>query len=304
MFVGNTQIVEFFKGAIDSGHLGHAYCFAGLNQIGKRTLAKQLATQILSTTLEKLDSHPDFHYIERLTDEKTGKLKKDISISQAREIKSRLQNRSWLGGYQVVVLEEAELLNEESANSLLKILEEPSAQSVLFLLAENEAALLPTIRSRCQTFYFSLVSKKEIADGLVIEGCEEERAKEIAEISWGRPGKAINYWRDSEKLNNYYLEKDRWEKIIYQSFSERLTVAEELFNEKSDFIKNKEKLQEILDVWTILGREGMLKQIKSDTAGILSATQWSQLIDSLREAKNLLDQNINQRLLMEKVLLF
>ena len=38
-----------------SGHLGHAYCFAGLNQIGKRTLAKQLASQILSTTLEKLD---------------------------------------------------------------------------------------------------------------------------------------------------------------------------------------------------------------------------------------------------------
>ena len=204
----------------------------------------------------------------------------------------------------MVVLEEAELLNEESANSLLKILEEPAAQSVLFLLAENESVLLPTIRSRCQTFYFSPVSFEEIINGLIAEGCEPDRAKEIAELSWGRPGRAIDYWRDPEKLNNYYIEKDRWEKIIYQSFSERLVVAEELFNEKSDFIKNKEKLQEILDVWTVLGREAMLKQSKSDSVGILSMAQWSQLIDSLREAKNLLDQNINQRLLMEKVLLF
>ena len=138
MLIGHAKILEFFENALKSGSLSHAYCFVGQGQVGKRTLAKILAAKILKTDLSKLSCHPDFYYLERIEDEKTGKLKKEISIAQARYLKTHLIGKSWSGGYKVVIVDEAELLNEESSNALLKTLEEPKAKTIFFLLTENE----------------------------------------------------------------------------------------------------------------------------------------------------------------------
>lgn len=132
-FIGQHKIVKFFDNAIKNGHLSHCYCFVGPDGIGKKTLAKKLSAELLKVAEDKLATHPDFIYLERETDEKTGKLKKNISIEQARNLRSRLRSKSWLDGYRAVIIDETELLNEESSNALLKLLEEPSEQNIFFL---------------------------------------------------------------------------------------------------------------------------------------------------------------------------
>ena len=126
--IGHSKIISFFETAIAKNKLAQSYCFAGRDQVGKKTIAHHLAAKILNIQENKLDTYPDFYYLSRQIDEKTGKLKKEISIAQARQIKDRLGSKAWFGGYQVIIIDEAELLNEESGNALLKLLEEAGAK--------------------------------------------------------------------------------------------------------------------------------------------------------------------------------
>ncbi len=244
--------MDFFDNAIKSGNLAHAYCFIGCDQTGKRAVAKYLSAKILGVAEEKLDKYPDFCYLERGIDEKTDKLKKNISIAQARDLRARLANHSWFGGYQVAVVNEAELFNSESANALLKILEEPGAKSVFFLLAENEQTVLPTIRSRCQQFYFGLVAEEIISTGLTARGVEEETAKRLAGFAWGRPGRAIAMAEDQELENQYIIELQRWQKMIGAPLHVKWKQLDDLFAEKEDTARRQLRLKKVLDILTML----------------------------------------------------
>ena len=260
----------------------------------KRTLARQFAASLLKVSEEKLDSHPDFFYLERAEDEKTGKLKKDIIISQSRDLRARLQSRSWLNGYRVSIIDEAELLNGASGNALLKILEEPPEKSVLFLLTENDQVVLPTIKSRAPALFFSLVKNEEIVQGLIGMGKTKEEAERAAEWSWGRPGKAIELANSKDLQTDYLKELERWKKIIDQPFYSKLKIIEEIFGDKNDAVRGRGKLQNILDIWIMEWRKKMLEK-KSNNA--------PEIIDTLCEAKTFLRQNIHPRLLIEQAIL-
>ncbi|MFA6547386.1 MAG: hypothetical protein WCT11_00365 [Candidatus Magasanikbacteria bacterium] len=293
-FIGQPHITSFFDLAFKHSSLGQSYCFVGASQIGKRTLANNLAAQILDVELEKLKFNPDYYYLERQEEEKTGKKKKEISVNQARELRDKLYNRSWFNGYKVAIIDEAELLNEESGNALLKIIEEPPAKSIIFLLTENDSWLLPTIRSRCQIFQFVPVSDEEISK-LVTAVSDISDTKEIVELAWGRPGRAINLCQDFELLGSCLKEKTRWQKIITTPIHERWQEMEEVLSEKGGLIKTKEKLDPILDFWTMLWREKMLSDKNFDD-------QYRIIIDEIKNVKNLLSANVNPRLVVENFL--
>lgn len=299
MLIGHRKIVDFFERAIKDDSLAHTYCFVGASQVGKKTLATHLAAQILKIKEEKVSAHPDWHYVARLEDEKTGKLKRDLSIAQAREIRGRLQRKSWLNGYQVMVIDEAETLSEEAANALLKILEEPPEKSVIFLLAENELALPATIRSRCQIFFLARVSKEEIVQGLEQLGNSPAAANEAAELAWGRPGRAIELAASPELRGNYLSEVERFKKMIGQPFYSKLKIIEDIFGNKEDAVRGREHLQDILDIWIIQFRNMITE--KSDSR--FSNQRVREIVDSLGEAKKFLRQNIHPRLLIEQVIL-
>ncbi|MBU0546367.1 hypothetical protein KKA13_03885 [Patescibacteria group bacterium] len=310
--------MEFFENAIKSGCLSHAYCLVGQEQVGKRTLAKILASQILDTNISKLTSHPDYYYLERMEDEKTGKLKKEISIAQARDLKTHLIGKSWTGGYKVVVADEAELLNEESSNALLKTLEEPKAKTIFFLLTENDAGMIATIKSRCEIFYLNLVAPSEIQTALEQAGASSGDAKKIASIAWGRPGRALNFLRDDETRNKYIQEVARWEKIIGRPFHEKLKNIENLFGNKTDHTdhtRERGKLQKILDIWMMLWRDALLYKTGSEHmthSGMVDfegkiknmpAEKILEIIEGLQEARKLLGQNIHTKILIEQNIL-
>lgn len=300
MIIGQKSIVDYFTTALQNESLSHTYCFVGSAQVGKRALANDLAALLLKTTVAKLPIHPDYYYVERTEDEKTGKLKRDLSVAQARDLKSRLQSRSWSNGYRVTIIDEAELLNDESANALLKTLEEPPEKSIIFLLTENDQLLLPTIRSRCQLFYFNLLSDQEIIDGLIKLGYPKDKIDLVLPFVWGRVGKAIELLKNDESLVHYQEEYRRWEKILGEPFYNKLKIIEDIFGDKEDAVRGRAHLQTVIDIWIMLWREAMLGKRKKTN---LLPAQIQEIIDNLFEAKKLLTKNIHPRLLVEQAIL-
>ncbi|OGH87619.1 MAG: hypothetical protein A3J93_03795 [Candidatus Magasanikbacteria bacterium RIFOXYC2_FULL_42_28] len=293
-FIGNTKIHQYFSKIDGNSQLGHAYGFAGLNQVGKLTLAKIAAAKLLGVTIEKLASSPDFYFVERAVDEKTGKLKQDISVEQARDVKDILLRRPWLGGYQVVIIDEIEHLNKASANSLLKFLEEPASKSIIFIITEDESKLLPTVRSRCQWWRFNPVAEAEIATGLRERGIDASVASEVAVLASGRPGRALDLAQSPEKLALIKAEVVRYENLRIAPVHERFKTIESLAGEKKGATRGKDELDEILQIWTTIERKKMLLAIGA------SQNQSVKVIDGLTKLREYLGKNIHPRLALEE----
>ena len=308
MIIGHEKILNFLEKALENKALSHAYCFVGPDSVGKRTMACHLASKILNAEPEKLSTHPDFFHLTREIDEKKGKLKKDLSVAQAKQVRNFLQNRSWFeNGTRITVIDEAELLNAEAANALLKTIEETNDNSLIFLLTTDDKALPATVRSRCQVINFDLVSDDEIISGLKKMDFDGQAAKEATVLAWGRPGRAVQLLKDPELLKEYQSELERWQKLLTQPFYAKLKSTEDLFDDKDkekDQLKGKEKIKRTVDVWIMLWREFLLKQVAGNKGQVeLPPEKILEIIDDLRAVQGYLNRNINPRLLMEQVLL-
>lgn len=301
MIIGHKKNLDFLDAALANNQLSHAWCFIGPDQVGKRLTAFNLASKILRTEPDKLFTHSDFVYLERDVDEKKGTLKKDISIEQAKKAGAFLANRSWLGGTKIVIIDEADAINIEAANALLKTLEESVDNSLIILLAVDELSLPETVRSRCQHMSFALVADDEIYDGLRAMNFDENRARLVASMSWGRPGRAINLLSQEGRMEEVVKETDRLRSMIGAPFHEKIKISEDMFGDKDDHIRGRDHLKDIVDLWVMIWR-GALRG--HDMFGKkLGREKASEIIGELQSAKDLLGKNIHPRLIIEKILL-
>lgn len=302
MFIGNQQVNNFFEKAVANGSLAQVYCLSGVEQVGKRTLAIKLASNLLAVTPEKVYSHPDFYYLNRGVDEKSGKERKEIAVGQIRSLRFFLQNQSWQSGWRVVVIDEAEFLNEESSNALLKNLEEPGEKTLFFLLTRNDDLLLPTIRSRSEVWQLNPVSDSEIEKSLAELGCGEELAKRITYLASGRPGRAVEFYNDEGKLQEWEEEVRRWQDMWKKPLHERLKILESIVGEKDENERKETRLQKILNIWVEEGRR-MLRAEVNTTNNEKELAVLIRVVDALNEAQEMLEQNINPKMVMEKIIL-
>lgn len=132
-------------GIARNGRIANAYLFAEGEAEAKLAAARAFAQAINET---KKENHPDIIVIERLEDAET------IKIEQVRELKDLTRYGPTQGKYQVVIIKDADLMRPETANSFLKLLEEPPPRVTFILLSERENTLPSTIRSRCQRIVF------------------------------------------------------------------------------------------------------------------------------------------------------
>jgi DNA polymerase-3 subunit delta' len=183
VIVGQDRAVDQFRVAWDGGTLHHAWLLAGPRGVGKASFAWAAATRVLADAAgPRLDllgvetpddhaiarlvaagSHPDLRILERLENEKTGNLARNISVDQVRSLGDLFELTPALSPWRAVIIDAADDLEGSAANALLKMLEEPPANCLFLLVAHAPGRLLPTIRSRCRKLEFQRLDDDAMA---------------------------------------------------------------------------------------------------------------------------------------------
>jgi len=179
--------------------LPHAILINGVDGVGKDLFAKNFASLLLcqndsnssqacgkcsSCGLYQVDNHPDLIVVRP---EDKGKA---IKIDQIRGLITELSSTAHFGGYRVVIIESAELLNTASANALLKTLEEPQEDIVIILISAHPTILAATIRSRCQTILID-TPKYFVAKEWLQQKLPEDDIDLLLALSENAPFKAL-----------------------------------------------------------------------------------------------------------------
>lgn len=185
--------------AIQAGRLTQGYVFAGPEGIGKQLFARGLAQSLLCTErlADRLEpcgqcpacrsflagSHPDFHLVQRDAGKRELTIDKLIGSREQRGkvgLCHDLSLHALQGSRKVALINDADTMNDETANALLKTLEEPPERAVLMLIASHDDALLPTIRSRCQVVRFDPLPDELVAELALKQGLAATEADAIA----------------------------------------------------------------------------------------------------------------------------
>src|SRR5215217_3264353 len=158
--VGQEGVVRTLKNAVASGQVRQAYLFAGPRCTGKTSMARILAKSLNcaqgpTPTPDKtcnacvtIASGTSLDVIEMDAASQRG-------IDDIREIRERVVLQPVEGRYKVYILDEAHQLTDAAFNALLKLIEEPPPHLLFVFCTTDLAKMLPTVRSRCQTFVFS-----------------------------------------------------------------------------------------------------------------------------------------------------
>lgn len=209
-----ATLLEAFR----SGRLPHAWLLTGPRGVGKATLAYRFARFLLAgggdggglfgeaprdLALDPADQvfrrvasggHPDLLSVERMTDEKTGKLRREIVVKDVRSVGSFLHMTAGEGGWRVVVIDSADEMNLTAANAVLKVLEEPPRQALLLLVSHAPGRLLPTIRSRCCALPVPGLQEPQVVEllGRYAPDLAPDAAAALARLAEGSIGRALD----------------------------------------------------------------------------------------------------------------
>ena len=203
--VGHADAEAVLYQAASSGRLPHAWIFGGPRGIGKQTLAFRFARFLLAGRAETssgddtsgpglpgfetpetgaaetslfvppddpaarliaAEAHPDLLSLRQPFLNDDGKPTRDLGIAEARRAAPFLRLTPALSPWRVVIVDDAHLMNRNSANAILKILEEPPSRAVIILISETPGSFLPTIRSRCRRLQMSPLREDAVLDYL------------------------------------------------------------------------------------------------------------------------------------------
>ena len=311
--------IRLLTAFLQKGTTPHALLFTGIEGVGKRMTALTFAmacncmnakqgTQHQDTASNpclhcrscrkiKSGSHPDIIFIKP-----SGPF---IRINQIRSLCHTLGMKPYEARQRVVIISEAQAMNPEAGNALLKVLEEPPERTLLILTALQTSDLLPTIVSRCQLIRFNPISPKNIAGFLVgKKGLAPSDAMILATLANGSLSKAILMDQaDWIKRRNWLI--DEVEALPSRSVGPRLAFAERL-------AKNKDVLADSLEVIKLWLRDLVIyhydpaKIINRDLVDkIQSASQRMRVesilskLDAILSAQKNMSANSNLRLTLE-----
>lgn len=314
--IGQEGASALLKTAFRNKRLAHAYIFVGPDGVGKRKTALNFAKLLVcenSSEQEPCDlcascrkteafQHPDVQWVEP-----EGQF---VKIDSVREACRRLSLRGFESSKKVLVIAEAPSLNDESANALLKTLEEPSFGTVLILLTDTLRSVLPTIASRCQKIVFCALREETLETILEHKfGIPRSEAVFLSRFSEGSLGVALRH-HDRELFS-------RKNRIIQAALNREVPLEKLLESSQSEDKAEKDiKMGEVLSVLSSWFRDLMFAKISVSSNSFINGDKKNDLlaaslnfsleeIDSrlsaLAEAAMEKDRNINRKISLAKL---
>lgn len=208
---GQDQAQRTFLDAFASGRLHSGWLITGPRGVGKATLAWKIATFLLAAPetglfgeptlhvdpnypearLIHAGAHPRLTVLRRPWDDKTKRLRAEITVDAVRSLKTFFHMSAADGGRRVVIVDAADELNRNAANAILKELEEPPAETTILLIAHQPSRLLPTIRSRCRELRCAPLGANDLQAALEQAGHQAQNSEALATLAGGSAGDAI-----------------------------------------------------------------------------------------------------------------
>lgn len=324
LIIGHKTQWQFLMEISRNKRIPQAMIFFGQDSLGKKRVALEFVKFLncqnqaqdfqkkeknfkncLHCELIEKNQHPDFTL---LVPEK-----KEIYISQIRDLQKSLNLKPQMSTFKSVIIDEAETLNWQAQNCLLKTLEEPKAGTLLILITSKIEALFETIRSRCQILKFYPVFFEEIADSqneiLKKEKFNSELEKMFL-LSCGNPGKIINFLKDPQKFSLSLEIFQQIEKLLAANLFERFCFSQNFFKKEI----SPEDLHSFLDAFENYLRLIFLKKIGAKNkiftsfdlqfVEIYSIMEIKKAVDLIEDLKNLiLTTNLNLKLAFENFLI-
>jgi DNA polymerase-3 subunit delta' len=307
--IGHNLQIERLKKAVEGGRLPSAYLFHGPRGIGKMLIATEFAKALTCAAARGIDAcgtcvscrkidgrnHPDVFFIAPDGEQ--------IKIDQIRELKESVQFHPLEADLKIIIIDDADRMNESAENCLLKILEEPPDATHFMLVSSSPHSLLPTIRSRCQKLPFFPLSDEEVMGLLGSKGIPRETALRMARFAGGSVGAALSM--------DFALLGDVVERLM--AISSRSSSADIISISDSWSKEPPEKIRFILEVmasWYAdiikASSSGTLQgTVHPEAAKLASSTPTHLAERSFREilrVKKGMDININKQLMFEHLL--
>jgi DNA polymerase-3 subunit delta' len=333
---GNSRVKAMLKRMLVTDRLPGAMLFTGEEGIGKKLFALEIARALNCRTpkdneacgvcsscvrIRKLNyptrddadewtqiiwtDHPDVGLVVAP--------KRVLRVEQMRQIEKEANFRPFEGKARVFLIDEADKLNDASANALLKVLEEPPRTSHLILITARPAMLLPTILSRCQMIRFSPLTPAEIESHLLKTDLDAKTARLRARAAGGSMGRALSGDLVTFTSQRKAMLKVLSALVLSNDRAQLLRSAEQL-NEA----QYKDEFEERLDVLETLIRDAWMLSLGVDASRIVNedlsaelkeiaqkmdparAGDWILQIEDLREQ---LIVNVNRKITTDSLFL-
>jgi len=217
-------------------------------------------------------------------------------------LSEKLSLKSYGNSYKIGIINDAHLMNVYAQNSLLKTLEEPKGKSVIILVTAYPEMLIATIRSRAQNLKFSLLPKEAIEKQLISLGAKEDNAKEIALMSSGQIGKAIDFFNNPDKVKIFNQTVKDIETLCAADYHKRFEYAKKM----TDATETNDDIMEVMEIWERFFRREMLYKIfgSKNRLAKYSVEDLVLIIKDVSKVKHLIAAtNINKKLAIENLLI-
>ena len=323
---GQDRAIESIRRAYEQDRLPHGLIFGGPIGVGKATTARALGQLFLcekprgaepcggcpACIVFQAGNHPDYRIITKeliRVHDRTGKSKGiELSIHVLRpELVEPAGRKANMGHGKVFIIEQADLMNNQAQNAILKTLEEPAGRTLIILLTDQPLALLPTIRSRCQLIRFAWLDPARVRQEVEKRSHPPADAADAAALSEGSLGLALKWIDDgvvarardlrgrleSIMAGQPSLDLPDWFKQAGEAYSAKQIERDELSSKDQ---ANREGLGLYLRLATQLLRQRLAAEQDPD-----ALERYCAAIDAFAQADQYLDGNVNMSLIFQQL---